>query len=443
MSTRKSRLMAAGAGALAALVVISGCSSKSSSDAPSGKFTAGALDKTFSGTNISVMLPPWGTFPQNVLDKFTAETGIKVTMQTLAWDSIHDKVVTAEASGQAPADVVEMDWTWVSQFGAAGWFVPLDKYLSKATLSDSVGASQFASKGQQIGIPYSLDFRGTEVDMTALQKAGISTPPKTWADTLTDAEAVKKAGVVQYPIAYALKVLEGAATPWYALVRGSGGQILTAKGQPAFADGGIGQAAFQFIRDAYSKGLIDPGAIGLTEEQVSDNFAAGRAAILLSASPNSVPGYTDSTKSKVAKDDLQFIHVPGQSNNTGPSVGLEEALSIPKASKNKEAAAEFLTWWMQTPQMLTAQSNPDMGLLPPSHAALQQLASSGKLAGGSTIIGMAANIQAIMPVLPTWYSKWVIDAAGTIQSVATGQTAPADGIAKLATQTKQLAAQGQ
>ena len=444
LSTRKSRLMMAAVGAVAALVILSGCTSSPASDTSTGNYTPGKLTKAYSGTTISVLLPPWGTFPQSELKKFTSETGIKVKMQTLAWDSIHDKVVTAEAAGQAPADVVEMDWTWVAQFGAAGWYEPLGKYMSKAQLSDSVGASQFVYKGQQIGMPYSLDFRGTEVNMTMLKKAGISTPPKTWNDLLKDAEAVKNAGVVQYPLGYALKVLEGAVTPWFALVRGSGGQILTAKGQPAFAQGEIGQAAFQFIRDAYQKGLIDPGAIGLTEEQVSTNFAAGQSAVLISASPNSIPGYTDPTQSKVAKNELQFVHMPGQANDTGPTVGLEEALSIPKASKNKEAAAQFITWWMQTPQQLAAQSNPNMGLLPPSRTALQKLESADTLQDSSTIMKLSANIQPIFPDGgPTWYSKFVIDSAATIQSVALGHTTPAAGIAKLATQTKQLAAQGQ
>lgn len=434
-------------GATVAALTLSACSSGGGGGGgaatPAAGFKPGSLDRKYAGTTISVMMPPWGSFKKPVLQQFTDKTGIKVDMQTLAWDSIHDKVVTTEASGQAPADVVEMDWTWVSQFGAAGWFAPLDTYLSAAQLKDSVGASTFVQGGKQIGIPYSLDFRGTEYDMTMLKKAGITSAPKTWDEVLTAARAVKKAGIVAHPIGLPLKILEGTSTPWYALVRSSGGQILTPQGKPAFDQNGIGQAALEFIHTAYSEGLIDPGAIGLTDQQVGDNFAAGQSAMVLATGPGGNAQFTDPAKSKIAKDQLQFAHVPGQKDATGPTVSLEEALSIPKASKHPEAAAEFITWWLQAPQMITAYHDPDMGLLPPSTAALKELAASGKLADAQTIQALEPTIQAVIPGgTPTWYSKFSSTAAATIQSVALGHTTAAAGIAKLKQQTLQFASQG-
>jgi multiple sugar transport system substrate-binding protein len=433
-------------GATATALALSACSSGGGggSATPASGFKPGTLDRKYAGTTITVMMPPWGSFKSSVLQQFTRKTGIKVDMQTLAWDSIHDKVVTTEASGQAPADVVEMDWTWVSQFGAAGWLLPLEKYIPASQMQDSVGASTFVQGGKQIGMPYSLDFRGSEVNMTMLKKAGITTPPKNWAEVISDAEAVKKKGIVSYPIGLPLKILEGTSTPWYTLIRSSGGQILTTKGQPAFEQGGIGQAALQFIRDAYAKGLVDPGSIGLTDLQVGDNFTAAQSAVLLATGPGSNAQFKDPKKSKIAKDDLQFIHSPGQKDDTGATVGLEEGISIPKASKHREAAAMFISWWLQTPQLIAAYQDPDMGVLPPSKAALQQLSSSGKLANASTVLTLAKNIQPVIPGgTPTWYSKFSAAAAATIQSVALGHTTPAAGAADLAKQTKQFAAQGQ
>ncbi|MDQ1513303.1 MAG: multiple sugar transport system substrate-binding protein [Microbacteriaceae bacterium] len=443
-STKTWRRLAA-AGAAAAVLALTACSSPSGgAAAPASGFTPGKLDKSHSGATISVMLPPWGSFKSAELAGFTKKTGIKVDLQTLAWDAIHDKVVTAEASGQAPADVVELDWTWVSQFGAAGWLLPLEKYIPASQMKDSVGASTFVQGGKQIGMPYSLDFRGTEVNMTMLKKAGITTPPKNWSDVIADAEAVKKKGVVQYPIGLPLKILEGTSTPWYTLIRSSGGQILTTKGQPAFEQGGIGQAALQFIRDAYAKGLVDPGSIGLTDLQVGDNFTAAQSAVLLATGPGGNALYRDPKKSKIAKDDLKFIHSPGQKDDQGATVGLEEGLAIPKASKNQEAAAMFISWWLQTPQEIAAYQDPDMGLMPPSKAALKQLSSSGKLANSETVLTLAQNIQPVIPGgTPTWYSKFSSAAAAVIQSVALGHTTPAAGAADLAKQTKQFASQGQ
>ena len=165
--------------------------------------------------------------------------------------------------------------------------------------------------------------------------------------------------------------------------------------------------------------------------------------MVLATGPGGNAQFTDPTKSKIAKDELQFAHVPGQKDATGPSVSLEEALSIPKASKHPEAAAEFITWWLQAPQLITAYHDPDMGLLPPSTAALKELAASGKLADAQTIQALEPTIQAVIPGgTPTWYSKFSSAAAATIQSVALGHTTAAAGIAKLKQQTAQFASQG-
>jgi multiple sugar transport system substrate-binding protein len=435
------RVRAAVVAATVAALGLTGCTSGGASTSSQAVASPGVLSTAYKGTTIDVLMPPWGTFKKDVLAKFTAQTGIKVHMQSLAWDSIHDKVVTASASGQSPADVVELDWTWVSQFGAAGWFQDLKKYLSPQQIKDSIGASAFVSDKQQIGLPYSLDFRGMEVNMTMLKKAGITTPPATWDEVLKDSAALQQSGVA-HPVGLPLKILEGTATPWYALVRASDGQILSSKGQPDFAKGDAGTKSLEFIRSLYSKGYVDPGAIGLTDQQVGDNFAAGQSAIVLSTGPGGNAQFTDPTKSTISKDSLLFTHIPGMTGNTGPTVGLEEALSIPKASKKAGAAAMFITWWMKTPQLLTAYQDGDMGLLPTTQEALQSLAKSGKLASADTVLKLVGNIQPIVPGgTPTWYTKFSAAAASTIQSVALGNETASAGIANLAKQTKKFAAQ--
>src|SRR5205085_1411972 len=140
------------------------------------------------GTTISLLVPPWAAYKQALLDDFTARTGITVKVESVDFDSIHDKIVTAAASGQAVADVIELDWTWVSQFGAAGWLAPLDKLLTPQQVQDAIGSNSFAYNGQQVGLPYSLDFRGSLVNMSKFKKAGISDPPTTWAELLDDAK---------------------------------------------------------------------------------------------------------------------------------------------------------------------------------------------------------------------------------------------------------------
>jgi multiple sugar transport system substrate-binding protein len=134
--------------ALAAAACSSGTSGSSGTGAGTAVSTITALSRAYAGQTISVLLPPWGNMAQSQLAKFTAATGIKVSLTQLAWDSIHDKVVSAESAGVAPADVTEVDWSWVGQFGAAGWYTPLNKWLPSSLISGSTVSSNFDVKGE-------------------------------------------------------------------------------------------------------------------------------------------------------------------------------------------------------------------------------------------------------------------------------------------------------
>jgi len=80
--------------------------------------TAGADDaKPLAGKSITVLLPsPQGA---NIAAEFEKATGIHVDLQTLNWDDIRPKLVTALIAGTPPADVTEFDWSWTGQFSAA------------------------------------------------------------------------------------------------------------------------------------------------------------------------------------------------------------------------------------------------------------------------------------------------------------------------------------
>lgn len=444
--TRRSGLtVIALSGALATALVA--CSSSSPATGPTSDYTPGAIDKTYAGTSISVLVPSWASFKPDILADFTDRTGITVNVQAVDFDAIHDKIVTASASGQAPADVIELDWTWVSQFGAAGWLEPLDSYLTADQIKGAAGSDSFSYQGQQIGLPYSLDFRGTAYNMTMFKQAGIETPPTTWAELIKDAQALKDAGVCEYPIGLPLSIQEETATPWYMLVRAAGGEVLDAQGQPAFATNGLGESTFQFIRDMYAAGVIDPGAIGLGVQQVNQAFIGGTNAVMLAAYPSIVnASKSNVADSNIVGDEIQFVHAPADKDNpTGASIALEEALAIPAASTHKGAAAMYLSWQNETAQKIAAYNDPDQGVLPTTQAALEELSKSPDNAAlVGSVLTLFPTIEPVIPGgPPTWYTKFSAEAAATIQSVALGQVTPADAVAALAEKTKQFADQAE
>lgn len=104
-----------------------------------------AQDKPYAGTTITVLMPS----PQSpdIAAKFEAETGIKVDLQTLSWDDIRPKLVSALIAGTAPADVTEFDWSWTGQFAAADWYLPLNDAIDAETVKDIAGTTIFTIDG--------------------------------------------------------------------------------------------------------------------------------------------------------------------------------------------------------------------------------------------------------------------------------------------------------
>ncbi len=188
-----------------------------------------AQSKPYAGQNITVLLPPWGTLPKDMTDRFTSDTGIAIDMQTLGWDDIRTKIVTSTLAGTAPADVTEVDWSWVGQFGAAGWYEPLDGVVSAALRQDAPTEKIFTFDGKLIAMPYNNDYRVLILNQAQTQKAGIDKAPTTLDDLMTDAKTVKAKAGVTYPIGLPLSATEGSATAWYLLTKAFGGDLVRSR----------------------------------------------------------------------------------------------------------------------------------------------------------------------------------------------------------------------
>jgi len=418
-------------------------STTSASNPPAG-FKPGVLTRKYAGETITVLGPPWTAMPKSQLAKFTAATGIKVDLTTIAWDSIHPKIVSSEAAGVAPADITNIDWSWVGQFAKTDWYIPLNKWEPKSLIAGSPVSPIFNVDGKQLGIPYYIDFRGMLVNMTDLHKAGIATPPTTWAQLESDAELLKAKGIVQYPIGVPLSVTEGASTPWYLLTLNAGGSVLTANDQPAFSGStsNPGEKALAFEVSLYKKGLIPPGEVDLTDTQTTDLFEAGKVAFVLSEGPGGLAGFKNPSVSKVAKDDLRFVPDPtAKPGMTAKTFGLPGSWAITKQATNKPACALFIYWWDQLPQEIVQYENPNLGSLPPESSGLSYLAKKGLLVDSSDVLAMLPKVGSLFSTgAPEWYPQFSTDLASEIQAAAEGTVSPEAAMSTLAAKTRALAA---
>lgn len=384
----------------------------------------------FAADGLTVLLPPWGTLPKEMTDRFAKDAGVTLDAQTLGWDDIRTKIITSMVAGTAPADATEVDWSWVGQFGSAGWYEPLDDKIDKAVISDIPTASIFRYDGKLLAVPYSNDFRILIYNKAHLDKAGVKAAPTTPDELLAAAKAVKSAGIAEYPIGLPLSATEGTSTAWYLLTKAFGGDLFDKDFKPLFTDkdsGGYKALAFEI--GALKDGLIDPAATGLKDVEVQEVFKAGKLTFDVAGWAGNLSVYSDPAKSQVANDVAAAL----MPSATGKSrtFGLPEAVGIPTGAANAKAAQDFITWMTMPQNQIAAYEA--LGNLPPRMSVLRALNEQGKLKQGDVLLEQAAVVEPLIAQgTPGWYPQFSTAVASAINQAAKGQLSVDDAIAAIA-----------
>ncbi|HVJ40387.1 MAG TPA: extracellular solute-binding protein [Dongiaceae bacterium] len=386
------------------------------------------------GGTVTVLLPPWSTLPKDMADRFTKQTGTSLDNQTLGWDDIRTKIVTSMVAKTAPADATEVDWSWVGQFGAAGWYQPLDGKVDPALIADLPTAKIFTFDGKLMAMPYNNDFRILIYNKAHLAKAGIAAAPTTPDELMAAAKAIKAAKICDYPIGLPFSATEGSSTAWYLLTKAFGGELFNDKFEPLFvAPDSAGYKAMAFEIQALKDGLIDPASTGLKDVDIQELFKNGKITFDVAGWAGNVAVYSDATKSKVAKDVAAAL----MPSTTGKSrtFGLPGAAGIPVTSKNPETALAFINWLMQPENQI--ESYLSLGNLPTRTSVLQKLNADGKLYEGDKLLQQAAVVEPLFTQgTPGWYPQFSSAVATALNQAAKGQITADQAVQHIADEAK-------
>jgi multiple sugar transport system substrate-binding protein len=393
--------------------------------------------KPLAGQSITVLMPS----PQapNIAGDFEAETGIHVDLQTLSWDDIRPKLVTALIAGTAPADVTEFDWSWTGQFNAADWYLPLNDVIDEDTVKDIGVAKIFTVDGKLLGVPYTNDFRVMLINKKHFEDAGITKMPKTLDELVEAAKQIKEKKIATYPIGLPLSPTEGASTSWYLLTKAFGGELFDKDFNPLFTTpDSAGYKALAFELMLLKEGLVDPASTSLKDSQINESmFSQGITSIMISGEPGRLGQMNDPKQSKVAGL-VEAILVPTASGETR-SFGLPEALAIPKVSQKKEAAIAFVKWFTSKDFQ---KKNAVNGFLPTRTSALSELNASGELRSGDTLVAQAKTVEPLFAQgTPPWYPQFSSAVNTAINSAAKGQMTVDQAMQSIAEAAKQAMAQ--
>jgi multiple sugar transport system substrate-binding protein len=172
---------------------------------------------------------------------------ITVNFINTSADSEQQKLTTMIAGGNPP-DAAYVDSGTVGDFASRGVLTSLNPYIAQSKV---VKASEYIPaframatyQGQMYGLPFDGESTAIFYRKDLFAAAGITSPPKTWAQFLADAKALTDPAKKQY--GFALFGQE-AAYYWYPWLWSAGGHLVTPNGKQILFDSPAGQAAANF-----------------------------------------------------------------------------------------------------------------------------------------------------------------------------------------------------
>ena len=280
---------------------------------------------------------------ETMVDAFNASQDQIQVKYVLQQDMI-TRFLTASASGTAP-DVMFWDRWRTAQYAPRGVLQPINQFMEIDGISSedfySEALRELSLDGNLYGLPLTVDARALFYNKTLFAEAGLE-PPATWDDLRQAAIALTKwEGNRMVRSGFSLNDV-GLFNMW---LQQSGGQMVSEDGSKTAFNSPEGIRVLDFWSTLLNQDKVYRIGFeqGLGEGQ--DLFVTGQIAMLYTGP------WMISTYQKYGSD-LDFGIVPppaGPDGHQGSGMG-GFGLVIPEASKQKEAAWEFIKWWLAEPE---------------------------------------------------------------------------------------------
>jgi multiple sugar transport system substrate-binding protein len=244
-------------------------------EAPAAKATVHVLAMEQAGPTVEEMNAIVGEFNK-------ANPNIEVLIDYVAYDALHDKIVTALASTPPAYDVFLVDDIWYAEFASKGYSLDVTDRITadmKAGIFDAAWQIPTVN-GKAYGLPWLLDQKYFFYNEKLLKEAGFDNPPATWEELVDQAKVIKEKGIAEYPIIWSWSQAEAAVCDWVTLLYGNGGMMADKDGKPAF-NSPIGVKTLEWMVKTIDDGITNPSSISSLEEDVRNVFSQGKAVYAL------------------------------------------------------------------------------------------------------------------------------------------------------------------
>lgn len=276
-----------------------------------------------------------------------ANPKIKVKTEFVAYEALHDKIVTAAPAGTY--DVVLIDVIWPAEFGTKKIVSDVTDQFPEAWKSDMLGGALTTAKYRDrfYGVPWILDTKYFFYNTEMLGKAGVDASSlSTWDGVLAAAQALKDKKVVDAPLLWSWKQAEALICDYTQLLGAFGGKFLSDDGKSAAFDSGGGLQALEFMKMTLDRKLTNPNSMESLEDDVRKVFSEGGAAMAL----NWTYMYAEANKPDKSKvvDKVGVAPTPAGPAG-GPGCNGSMALCVASGSKNQKAAWSYISYLTSAP----------------------------------------------------------------------------------------------
>jgi multiple sugar transport system substrate-binding protein len=390
-STHRRNKGLAGVAALAATSLVltacgrtdSGAGAEAQSEEVSGGEATGTIEVWAMGTEGEVLQDFSAAF-----EEANPEATVEVT--AVPWESAHDKLAGAIASGETP-DVSLIGTTWMGEFAEAGGLMPTPEnlvdeadFFPGAWQSTEVGGTSY-------GVPWYVETRVLYYRSDLAQQAGWDEAPKTWDELKTFAQDMESEAGAEY----GLNLQPGQTGSWQTMLpfAWSNGATLTDEaGEEYTIDSPEMAEALDYYTSYFDEGLsptrlLDPG-------ELESGFAKGDYAAFISG-----PWHAGLVEDAGVKpDQYEVATIPSPDGEQGSSFVGGGDLAVFNDSDNADSAWKYVQW-LAEPETQTAFYE-EVGDLP----AVQSAWETGALAEDEQLQVFGTQLETAVspPAVPTW-----------------------------------------
>lgn len=284
-----------------------------------------------------------------VVDAYNqAQSKVHVTYVELpppsASTEVHQALVQQLVRRTGTPDVFTQDVVWIAEMAGAGWAMPLDQYFPADARKDyfpgTIAACTYQNK--LTALPWFVD-SGMLYYRTDLLAAAGANVPETWDDLVKTAAAIQQGGKADFGYLWQGKQAEVLVCDAVEVIASNNGSILSPDGKSSRLGDAKAVEAIQFLYDTINKSKISPSdVLSWDEEPSRQPFTGGRAAFLRNWSY--VYSISQDPKGSSVVGKVGVAPLPHFAGGTSSACLGGYQYGVNAATKNREAAIDFLTW---------------------------------------------------------------------------------------------------